>query len=438
MTHLALKVLSGVDTTNQFYGKLKENIELKNVSCLSEVQPEDFVVVDAKSVIGKEGDSYKQLCAKLGEGTSVLFLDADADCRKMLGKYLGFNKEGESVALFVKPHGKNAKKYSIFDLSNSKPTKVKSQMISSKSDKIIENDFELKTDSKVISKNVMDMFYGDIMEGHINAAEDNDIPPDVEYKQWVYGIYYDWSSSERDKWKSYTPRDQDTYGRVTYIVQAFKDVAVTGDFQWIYMDCNGMWCTSKTGAGMNENNHDERGWSIGSIEISIPTPSDNGVNLKVYDCSPKNINGVKSYTSSVSFEVGYDTGSFSYSESCTEDITDWSVTLKTDNDWLFQQNSPYPGSIEDFPDDSIDYNAGKARHEIKSLPTLSTTAVDFDTKSVWFNNSVSTNTIYIRPDLTVKYNYEALKNEWPTWEAMFWWNYHYGTESFSIDLSQVS
>ncbi len=78
-------------------------------------------------------------------------------------------------------------------------------------------------------------------------------------------------------------------------------------------------------------------------------------------------------------------------------ITDWSVTLKTDNDWLFQQSSPYPGSIEDFPDDSIDYNAGKARHEIKSLPTLSKTAVDFDTMSVW----LSTNTINICPNLTV-------------------------------------
>ncbi len=438
MTQLALKVLSGVDTTNQFYGKLKENIELKNVCCLSEVPSGDFVVVDSKSVIGKEGDSYDQLCASLGEGTSVLFLDVDANCKKILGKYVGFSGEGDSVALFVKPHGKNAKKYSIFDLSNSKPSKVKSQMISSKSDKIIENDFELNTDSKVISKNVMDMFYGDIMEGHLTKAEDSDIPSGVEDKQWVYGEYYDYGAPEEDKWKSYQPREQDMYGRITYKVHAFKDVAVTGDFQWIYMELNGMWCTSKSGAGMNENNHDERGWSNGSIEISIPTPSDNGVNLNVYDCSPKNVNEVKSYTTSVSFEVGYDTGNFNYSESCTEDITDWSVTLKTDNNWLFQQSSPYPGSIEDFPDDSIKYNAGKARHEIKSLPTLSTTAVDFDTMSVWFNNSVSTNTIKICPNLTVKYNYEALKNEWPAWEAMFWWHYCYPSETFSIDLSQVS
>ncbi|MBU7010727.1 MAG: hypothetical protein HXS46_08555 [Theionarchaea archaeon] len=275
---------------------------------------------------------------------------------------------------------------------------------------------------------------------YFEPASDSYYPPGPEYKKWIYSRYYPWSTWPQEEWKGHKPETQSTNGNLTYTIVVFLDETAFGSFQWIYMDVRGIWSTSTSGAGTNADYYLERGWSIECTEISIPTPVDNNVPLNYYDCSPKNVNNQKTATTSVGFDVDYKTGTFHFSESVTESIYDWKIVLNTINNWTYDQNSPYDGkqSWDEFPKDSVKYDAGKARHEIKLLPELSRKAIDFDTMSVWRNNMVSHNQICIMHYLRVEYGWEAIKNIWPTWSGFFWSEAKHTTEYLYVDLGQVT
>jgi hypothetical protein len=126
------------------------------------------------------------------------------------------------------------------------------------------------------------------------------------------------------------------------------------------------------------------------------------------------------------------------SHSQTETITDWGIALNDLDNWTFYQNSPWDSRKETWQGDMVDYNAGKFRYEVKELPALSTSVMDYSTMSVYYNNAVSTSTVYVDVSLNGYWNYVGIENKWPSYCGE-WWGQPFGTTlSYAIDLSLVS
>lgn len=233
------------------------------------------------------------------------------------------------------------------------------------------------------------------------------------------------------KGDGYTPpNDQKVTVNISYTFRAFLNDAESGVFQWLYIETLGHMSTD----GMKKNDHNHRGWGNGSVNVKVPAPS--GVPL-FYDASPANTNNEKSVTTTVGFDVGYQTGSLNYSQSQTETIRDWKVIQKTTDSWLYEMSSPFSGNTDKFPDDGVKYNAGKARHEIKSWPDLTTSVFRWSTMSVYRNDHPTDGNVVVSPSVQARAIFMYLHNFWPTWDGYYWWSWRNINEQFTLDFSVV-
>ncbi|MCB1626775.1 MAG: hypothetical protein KDI51_09240 [Xanthomonadales bacterium] len=247
---------------------------------------------------------------------------------------------------------------------------------------------------------------------------------------WIYtrsSAFYPTGKKSND----YTPpSDQLVTVNITYTFRAFLNDAESGKFQWLYVETLGHLSPN----GMKKNDHNRRGWGNGSVEVSVPAPS--GVPL-FYDASPANTNNEKSVTTTVGFDVGYQTGSLSYSQSQTETIRDWRVLQQKTDAWLYEMSSPFKGNTNKFPDDGVKYNAGKARHEVKSWPDLTTNVFRWSTMSVYRNSAPTSKVVSVFPEVKTRAIFMYVRNFWPTWKGSYWWSYITLSERFDLDFSVV-
>lgn len=247
---------------------------------------------------------------------------------------------------------------------------------------------------------------------------------------WLYTRSSPWYPSGK-KGDGYTPpSDQLVAVNISYTFRAFLNDAESGVFQWLYVETLGHMSTN----GMKKNDHNNRGWGNGSVQISVPPPS--GVPL-FYDASPANTNNEKSVTTTVGFDVGYQTGSLNYSQSQTETIRDWKVIQQTTQSWLYEMSSPFSGNSDKFPDDAVKYNAGKARHEIKSWPDLTTSVFRWSTMSVYRNDRPTAGNVVVSPAIKTRAIFMHLHNSWPSWDGYYWWSWINIDEQFTLDFSVV-
>jgi hypothetical protein len=265
----------------------------------------------------------------------------------------------------------------------------------------------------------------------------NEFPPNAVYATWYYNRGYPWSCPQATKWNNFQPQAQNTYGTVDYKIQAFLDEVASGSYQWVYFQTLGFWTTGDK--GMNYNAYNQKGWAIGTVGMKVAQPD----GFNPIDMSPVNTNNQTQVTSTTSFQVDLSTdaggGSYNVSNSQTNTISEWGVTLDTLNKWTFRQYQKFNGATKSFPDSEVYYSAGNVRYELYGLPDLSTKVFNFCTMSVFRNNQVQTGTVYLNPTISCQYFYIAISTSWPSWSGDYWWCQYPGfTDSLGIDLTLVS
>lgn len=235
-----------------------------------------------------------------------------------------------------------------------------------------------------------------------------------------------------------TPPTQTLNGNVTYTFQEFLDNGYQEDFQWLYVSTLGYWTTN----GMKKNGNSNRGWGNGAVGVTIPLPNV----FNFYECSPNNANNVSSVTTTSGFEVGYSTSgegsaSYNFSESQTETLSDWKVTLLAPDNWMYEMSNPYNGNTTKAPSGAVKYSSGKMKYVLKGWPSLTKTTFNWDTMSSWKTVSVLTDTVTVSPTIAYRPNYIHLNGDVASYKECYWivdnppfqW-----TEHFQIDMSKAS
>ncbi|HOO53592.1 MAG TPA: hypothetical protein PLM24_04150 [Methanothrix sp.] len=448
MTGLSYKLIGKVDETNPIYTFIKEHLagsklhlEICELDDVISVETHDVYIVDSKAALMDGNLKYIDFLKSIfTKDSSLLLLDLDEVYKRKLIEYIGFSSTGISDAFFISTKKNVSDKIEthIVDFKSNDDCHRSSISFNSEGEVIPEKDGPHVINDDY-NKDRVESFYEKMRDVHFaKPDEDNDIPPELKYKKWIYSVNYPWNCWERPHWYNFVPRKQNTHGDMTYTVYAFLDEAVNlNKFDWIYVDVEGLWSTG----GMNQNKHNERGWSIGSIDISIPDPS----GFSYYKCHPTNVNDVQTVTTEMGFDVGYQQGSgvqgsYHFGSSTTKNIRDWEIKLLSRNKWLFEQNHPFKGKTTSFPDGALHWQSSQCRERIHDLPNLSKLSIDVDTKSAWKNNKHIHGVVTIKPYLSVLYNYLAVK-DWSwcpgnphDWKAIEWSEYYERTHAFDIDL----
>jgi hypothetical protein len=264
-----------------------------------------------------------------------------------------------------------------------------------------------------------------------------DYPPNAVYKEWFRNVFFPWDCPKSTTWNGFTPQYQKTHGTVDFKIAAFLNEAASGNFQWVYHQTLGFW---STGGKMNKNDYNEKGWATGTVGVSVEMP----IGFTTYDMSPKNTNNETQVTSSTSFQVASGSasgvgGSYTVSNSETESIRDWGVTLTDEYKWRFMQTAKFDASGKGFPADEVYWSHSKFRYELYALPTLSSNVFDFCTMSVFRNSKVQTGRLTLNSRFDCQYFYLAIESFYPTYSGKYWTkNYRSIPIPVIIDMSLVS
>ncbi len=462
---ISIYTIGNIEESHPCIAAISKQHKVFQVGGIEEINQSSIIIMDAEYYTNNANNMDI-----IGQN-SLLLLNVSKEHKEVIRKNIGISLPIESDAYFIslKVKGKS-KIYYIQDFFKTSSIDNLSVKINRKSgykeddsthdtstfqniEENINPNFERTVD---LEQKCWENFCENIMYKH-NIEVSSEAPPsELVNVKWIYSQTLLWCCYEMEKWKGYTPRYQSSYGELTYTIWGFLDKEVDGQFQWIYVNCKGIWDISNEGT-MNFNNYDEKGWSLGYFNIQ--TGIQNG-DFKYYDCSPTNVNKQAQVTSSTQFEIGYEyetpepkpegdiklsnidkvSGVFSLSESVTKEISDWEIRLNKANSWTYLQNSPYNGESPSGWE-SMEYKVAHfpPRWEIKSLPILSTNTMDYEVMSVWRNDSVSNEIAYVGLNLETNHNYEALKNDYPGgWYYNFWQSTSAMPFTYSIDLGQIS
>ncbi|CAL2079205.1 hypothetical protein [Tenacibaculum sp. 190524A02b] len=160
-------------------------------------------------------------------------------------------------------------------------------------------------------------------------------------------------------------------------------IASTSNQKYARVVTRGAGFNPSSGKGMADNGDQNRGFFQQTINFNIE-PLDYP-DLLIYETSPKNINGVKTYTSGSSFDVGVDkdgiSGSFNISNSETTDINDFDITNNSSGNkanWTFQLSMTKDSTDNMFIDHWYESYIG-----VKEVPELAKNNLQPTTTSVW-------------------------------------------------------
>lgn len=198
-------------------------------------------------------------------------------------------------------------------------------------------------------------------------------------------------------------------------------------------------CVFGPQGGMGTNNGDNVGWFGANCAINHSAPD-----FSIYSASPTTPNNATTVTSSTSFSVGFSglsgAGSYGYSKSTSETITDWYVTEKnisnTEVQWNFYQTSPW--SIQDPTTVSRSaFTEADPFHWHPLAPSdLSQTSITMAPQSAWTNNAAQSS-VSLTASAAAYAQFDMTKNGfWPgdQWYAM---NYNYYTPSYTFSFTNL-
>ncbi|TNJ36054.1 hypothetical protein FGF66_12290 [Chlorobaculum thiosulfatiphilum] len=212
----------------------------------------------------------------------------------------------------------------------------------------------------------------------------------------------------------------------------YDNVNFNQPVQWLLIEHSGHLYTQ-----INVNDKTNRGWSLAYMTIAGQNIS--SATMVSNQSSPNNVSDVTQYTSSSEFTVGLTAGtegiagnmsySIGSSQSCS--ISDWKIIQKTPNSWLFDQQTPYDGTTDGFPDGAAGSDG------VAALPTISTSALAFNSQTVWVHLPATKDSINVSYTYDVQCRFTWSESTGTDWSAWSWRWHTWPSKGFTIAFSSA-
>lgn len=386
----------------------------------------------------------------LDAGAALLLLDAGDDHKKALAGNIGFRSHGASRGYHVakRRSGSGATRCCISEVGDSTApaslycaSGAGNQEQGTLQPATLQVIYENQVETQPMTEEDADFFVASLTTAAV-ATTDAGTPPDgLIWFTWIYSRSHSFTASG-----SYNsdadlgpPPSRTITANLTYTFQgALNNSTQSGSFQFLGLQERGIYQNN----GMASNTDTSCGWTLGSICPSFSAPA----SLYWYDSSPSNTNNVSTVTTGSSVTVGFNAGtsggggnaSYTYSNSVTENITDWYITQQTSANWIYAQNTPFDGNTTD-PSKINDSRGWNGLIDTSTFPVISTSSLQFAADCVWKTNTVLTGEISIsvvnlmRVDYLMVDKVLGFGNAWADW-----WKQSNPSDGFSIDMSVLT
>lgn len=445
---MRIVTLTSTKTSNPVYARLVQAAAPTLHADGEKFAAGDVVVLDAA---GSTPDDVSRAFPAFDAGATVLLLDAGDDHKQALAQRIGFRSHGSSVAYSAKrTDAGGATRVDVSEVGQtSAPASSVSQGGSADAEGANKQTFEPQVDfdnveqAQTLTDEDIEFFVTSLQTRNVaSLSEAAAAPSGLVSKSWNYSRSHSFTASgSQNSGTGLGPPPSKTISvNLNYVFQgALNNATESGSFQYLGVQETGIFQNN----GMSNTSDTNYGWVLGSICPTITQPS----TLYWYQSSPANTNDVTSVTTGSSVTVGFNasnTGgggnaSYTYSNSSTQNITDWYITQMTASSWIYAQNTPYDGNTTSGSTvaDCINWYSGLV--DTSSFPTISKSSLQFAVDAVWKTNSVltSTQTISVSNQMRVDYimidTFLGLGTKWATWIYT-----STPTDTFSIDMSVLT
>lgn len=443
--------LSQDSIDNPIYTKLAAQSQVEQHRGDTAVGACDVFVFDAASC---EAAALELALAPLNAGISVLLLDPTDAHKGALAKRIGFRSHGASRAYLVVKAGDAAGR-EYFRIVEAKDSQAEVEIASQATER--DSNTGAITRGEV-SSSLVEQAFG-LSEAAVEhflsamaaapqealASSVGGPPAALVWKNWVYSRTHTWSTGVANECNDLgpPPTNPNINLSLTYnFSAALNNSPQSGPFQYLGLTLTGIF----QNGGMSSSSDTAAGWMLTEIGPEFQVP---GGQLSWYSSSPANTNSVTTVITGSDVTVGFDasadssgvgagvSGSYTYSNSTTKDITDWYVRQLTQTKWLYAQNTPFDGASWSDWDGAFNSFSGSVQHS--DLPAISTSSLQYAVNAVWKTNSVikSAVTITCLNPMYLGYlmanQFMGLSTKGAKWRAN-----SNPSDTFSIDLSVVS
>ncbi len=442
---MPIYTLSNGAITNPVYARVAADTTPTPYTADTALSSDDVLVIDALTCPASD---VPLGFPALDAGAALLLLDAGDDHKKALAGHIGFRSHGTSRGYRVVKRGGGGVRCYISEVGDS--TAPASLYCASGSGNQEQGTLQPATSQVVYENQIetlpmtdedLDFFVGSLKMAAVATDEANTPPDGLIWYTWIYSRSHSFtaSGSYNSEADLGPPPSRTISTNLTYTFQgALNNATQSGSFQFLGLQERGIYQNN----GMASKTDTSCGWTLGSICPTFNPPA----SLYWYQSTPSNTNDVSTVTTGSSVTVGFNAGtggaggnaSYTYSNSVTENITDWYITQQTAANWIYAQNTPFDGNTTD-PSQINDSRGWNGLIDTSTFPVISTSSLQFAADAVWKTNSVLTGEISIsvvnlmRVDYIMVDKVLGFGNAWADW-----WKQSNPSDVFSIDMSVLT
>ena len=442
---MSIYVLSHGDIASPVHARLAAGATTTAFAAGDTLSPGDLLVIDAATC---STDEVQLGFPAIDAGAAVLLLDATDDYKQALGKHIGFRSHGASRGYHVVRRtgaDGHARCYVSEVRDNTAPASLYVATGSGNkeqgTDKVgtVTTVYEDQVQTTPMTEADLDCFAASLAVTGENGTTPP--PPGLVWYTWIYSSTHSFTASG-----SYNsdadlgpPPSKTITVNLTYLIQgALNNATQSGAFQFLGLQETGIFQNN----GMSSKTDTSCGWTLGSICPTFSVPS----SLAWYQSSPSNTNNVSTVTTGSSVTVGFNAGtsggggnaSYTYSNSVTENITDWYIQQSTASAWIYAQYTPFDGNSTD-PSVINDSRGWNGTIDTSTFPVISTSSLQFAATAVWKTSAVLDSEVTISVSNRMRVDYIMVDkvlgfgNAWADW-----WYQSPPNDSFSIDMSTLT
>ena len=443
---MPIYILGQTDIASPVYARLAAGATPKTFAAGDTPGTGDVLVIDANT---SSPDDVKLGFPAIDAGAALLVLDGGDDFKEALAAHIGFRSHGASrgykvsrtndggaVRFHISEVGDSTAPASLYSASGTANTEQGTRQVDADG-AVYENQEQTQT----MTEEDLAFFVASLAPAASLEAATTPPPAGLVKYTWIYSKSHSFTASGNQSDSGIGPPPSKTIStNLTYTFEgALNNSVQSGAFQYLGVQENGIFQNN----GMSSTSDTDFGWVLGSISPSFAAPSA----FNWYSSSPPNTNDVTQVTTGSSVTVGFNasnTGgggnaSYTYSNSTTNNISDWYVTQQTSSSWTYGQNTPYDGNTTSGSTvaDCINWYSGHVN--TSSFPTISTSSLQFAVNEVWKTNSVITSaqTFTISNQMRVDYiminTFLGLGTKWATWIYT-----STPSDTFTIDMSVLN
>lgn len=404
---------------------------------------DDLVVFDCASC---PPEDVSKLFGVLETGAGLLLLDAAEAHKKALAAHVGFSSHGSSRGYFVARRAVGGKVGYHFHeakdtLSQSTLRMAGSRRNADGSLTAVEPTAFFTSVPHALTSDEVAMFIKGLQKTLAMPLElDTPPPTGLVYQTWTYSKPYSYwiSAAENEDTGLGPPPTTSVSLQMTYVFDGALDNAdQAGAFQYIGCSLSGI----LSNGGLKGDSGESFGWSLANFNAQFSTSSDE---LFYYSSSPANSSGSSSVQTGSNVTIGFSTGGatagYTFSNSVTNNITDWQVVQLSGSSWNYAQVTPFDGNATDNGtiDNCLDWAHGDGV-QTDEFPTISTSSLQFAVNTVWKTNAVVNDVITFQGSTSNQVDYimtQVLLGA-TNMEASWCW-ISSSNDSFDIDMSMIS